>query len=149
MGSDLSPSRIAPKPTALLVDDNPVNLRILQMYCDKIGLPYLCATDGNQATELFLQWQSSKAEGGLEETLLILMDLQMPICDGVEATRQIRSLEKQYGWIRSVLFIVTGQDSPSDRYAAEEAEADEYFVKPVGIKLLDRGVKRYFPDFDF
>jgi signal transduction histidine kinase/ActR/RegA family two-component response regulator len=140
--------RGSPNPTALIVDDNVLNLRIMQMYCSKRGLPYCSATNGLQAIELFLKHQSLSATGEGASIQLILMDLQMPVCDGIEATRQIRWLEKQNKWRETTLFIVTGQDSPTDRTSADDAGADEYFVKPVGIKLLDRAVKRYFPAFE-
>jgi len=120
----------------------------MQMYCKKRGLPYFCAADGRQAVEMFSKQQSLAASGEGPGIQLILMDLQMPVCDGFEATRQIRELEKQNKWTTSVLFIVTGQDSPSDRKAADDVGADDYYVKPVGIKLLDRGVKQYFPAFE-
>ena len=68
----------------------------------------------------------------------------MPVCDGISATRQIRDLEKA-GEKKSVLFIVTGQDSQNDREAASAAGADNYLVKPVGIKLLDESLRTYFP----
>ncbi|KAJ5296204.1 hypothetical protein N7508_011025 [Penicillium antarcticum] len=68
------------------------------------------------------------------------MDLQMLVCDGIEATRRIRLLEKQNRWKECAIFIVTGRDSPTDRTKAKGAGADEYFVKSVGIKLLDRTV---------
>ncbi|KAI1848159.1 hypothetical protein JX266_005872 [Neoarthrinium moseri] len=139
--------RSTPRPTALLVDDNTVNLRIMQMYCKKRGLPFLCATDGAQAVELFSKHQSSSAAGQNAPIELILMDLQMPVCDGIDATKQIRILEDQNKWDRSVIAIVTGQDSPSDRLDAEGAGADDFYVKPVSIKLLDRAVQRYFPSF--
>jgi CheY-like chemotaxis protein len=74
------------------------------------------------------------------------MDLQMPICDGIGATSQIRALEEEHGWKKSVVFIVTGQDSPSDRANAHDAGSDGYLVKPVGPKVLDHGVKQWFPD---
>lgn len=135
------------RPRALLVDDNSINLRIMQMYCAKRGLPFSCATNGQQAVEMFSEHLSLPAAGQEAPFQLILMDLQMPICDGIEATRQIRSLEKRAKCKASVLFIVTGQDSPSDRVSADSAGADEYFVKPVGVKLLDRGLKQYFPTF--
>ena len=77
---------------------------------------------------------------------LVLMDLQMPVCDGISATSQIRALEKEYGWDKSVIFIVTGQDSSSDRAGAQEAGSDGYLVKPVGPKVVDRGIKQWFPD---
>ncbi|KAF5557149.1 histidine kinase [Fusarium phyllophilum] len=125
------------KPMTLIVDDNAVNLRILEMYCKKRGLPYLSAIDGHQAVELFKKQQISSPVD------LILMDLQMPVCDGISATQQIRAMEKTS---KAVLFIVTGQDSQMDREAASKAGADNYLVKPVGIRMLDSSLKRYFPD---
>ncbi|KAL7905448.1 histidine kinase HHK3 [Trichoderma velutinum] len=134
-------------PTALLVDDNVINLRILQMYCTKRGLPYHCATDGLQAVEIFSREQSLATTGKGAGIHLIFMDLQMPVCDGFKATQQIRQLEKQNMWGQSIMFIVTGQDSPTDKTTAEDVGADEYLVKPVGIKILDRNVARHFPKF--
>ncbi|KAJ5769736.1 histidine kinase HHK3 [Penicillium nucicola] len=144
----LSPSKKSLKPTALLVDDNAVNLRILEMYCTKRGFSYCCAADGLQAVEIFSQHQSSQASFERPAIQLVVMDLQMPICDGIEATRRIRLLEKRHRWKESAIFIVTGQDGPSDRTEAHGAGADEFFVKPVGIKLLDRSVEQYFPAID-
>ncbi|KAL4728245.1 hypothetical protein ACLX1H_004987 [Fusarium chlamydosporum] len=131
------------KPMTLLVDDNAVNLRILEMYCKKRGLPYRSTIDGRQAVDLFTQRQQSSSSTDPPFDL-ILMDLQMPVCDGISATQEIRSLEKT-GDKKSVLFIVTGQDSQTDREAASAAGADNYLVKPVGIKLLDASLRRYFP----
>ncbi|KAI9150519.1 histidine kinase HHK3 [Paramyrothecium foliicola] len=139
--------KVAPRPKALLVDDNNINLRIMQMYCSKRGLPYSCAMDGKQAVDLFLQEQSLAATGQGSPFQLILMDLQMPVCDGLEATRQIRNLERDNSWHKSAIFIVTGQDTPADRTAADAAGAEEYLVKPVSMKTLDRSVVRYFPGF--
>lgn len=142
------PSSItASKPMALLVDDNNINLRILQMYCTKRGLPYCSATDGQQAVEAFSKQQSLAANGEGTWIQLIFMDLQMPVCDGFKATQQIRQLEKENTWGESILFIVTGQDSQTDRTTAEEVGADEFLVKPAPIKVLDRTVVRHFPSF--
>jgi CheY-like chemotaxis protein len=130
------------KPMTLLVDDNAVNLRILEMYCKKRGLPYRSAIDGRQAVDLFTQFQASPSTDPPFD--LIPMDLQMSVCDGISATREIRSLEKA-GDKKSVLFIVTGQDSQMDREAASAAGADNYLIKPVGIKVLDESLRSYFP----
>ncbi|KAJ5372720.1 histidine kinase HHK3 [Penicillium concentricum] len=135
------------QPVTLIVDDNPVNLRIMEIYCKKRGLAYLSATDGLQAVEMFTQYQSRPAADETSSIQLIFMDLQMPVCGGIEATQMIRSLELQNEWRRSCLFVLTGQDSPADRKDAEATGADEFFVKPVSIKQLDRVVKRYFPAF--
>lgn len=131
------------RPRSLLVDDNAINLRILQMYCRKRKLLFHTAENGAEGVKTFTnQYASGSA------VALVFMDLQMPICDGIEATRQIRALEKHHGWPRCVLFIVTGQDSPGDRQNAQDVGADEFFVKPVSIGILDRAVKQYFPAFE-
>lgn len=137
----------ASHPTALLVDDNAINLRFMQMYCEKRKLPYLSAVDGQQAVDIFTQHQKRAAAGEGAAIQLVLMDLQMPVCDGLEATKQIRSLETEHGWMRSPLFVVTGQDTLSDRESSKAAGADDYLVKPVSLKLLDRHIRQVFPDF--
>jgi CheY-like chemotaxis protein len=145
------------KPMTLLVDDNAVNLRLLEMYCKRRGLPYCTATDGQQAVELVRLHRSlppvvdSASSGyplaGMTPFQLILMDLQMPICDGITATEQIRRFESEHSWGKSTIFMGTGQDSISDRTDAENAGADEYLVKPVGPKNLDLKLKQWFPGF--
>ncbi|KAJ5880819.1 uncharacterized protein N7473_011872 [Penicillium subrubescens] len=151
------PLRTSPRPMTLIVDDNAVNLRVMETYCTKRGLPYLSAMNGRQAVEIFTKHQkqstsSSNSNSASDEITdssiqLIFMDLQMPVCGGIEATQQIRALEKSNNWRNAFLFVMTGQDSSADRNAAEEAGADEYFVKPVVIKQLDRVVRQYFPAF--
>lgn len=142
------------KPLTLLVDDNAVNLRLLEMYCTRRSIPFRSAKDGQQAVNIFSQALVPKYDSLLRQSLptqpfkLILMDLQMPVCDGIDATKQIRRLEKQHKHERSVLFIVTGQDSSNDRKAAEDAGADEFLTKPVGPKVLDQWVKKWYPDLD-
>jgi CheY-like chemotaxis protein len=139
------------KPMTLLVDDNAINLRLLEMYCSRRGLPYRTARDGAEAVRIFRKHRMPVDDLLLQQPLvtqpfdLVLMDLQMPICDGIDATRQIRTLEQEYKWEKSVVFIVTGQSSPSDRTNASDAGANGFLVKPVGPKDLDRWVKQEFP----
>lgn len=135
------------RPMTLLVDDNAVNLRLLQMYCKRRKIPYCTAKNGKEAVSTFQQYAStppscSDSTGPIE---LVLMDLQMPVCDGLEATRQIRALEKEHGWPSSLISIVTGQDSPADRLGAVEAGAQGFLTKPVGPKILDNKIKQWFP----
>lgn len=130
------------QPRALVVDDNSVNLRIMRMYCEKRKIPYVTAEDGRQAVNAF-----EEAVNKNEPFNLVLMDLQMPICDGVDATREIRELESKHYLQPSTVFMVTGQDSASDKTRSFEAGANEYYVKPMSMKTLDRGVGEYFPGF--
>ncbi|KAI4723006.1 hypothetical protein E4T48_00661 [Aureobasidium sp. EXF-10727] len=135
--SGLDPADV--QPMALLVDDNVVNLRIMRMYCEKRKIQYLSAMDGAEAVNVF---ESSLDKHPIN---LILMDLQMPVCDGIEATRQIRRIEAEKALPRSALFIVTGQDTVADKHDSFQAGADEFYVKPLGLKTLDKGIKEYFP----
>ncbi|KAL5337246.1 hypothetical protein BJX70DRAFT_389433 [Aspergillus crustosus] len=118
----------SPRPTTLIVDDNAVNLRVMEMYCKKRGLPYMTAKDGRQAVEIFTQRQSSCTANDEPAIELIFMDLQMPG--------------------KSLVLVMSGQDTLADKTAAREAGGDEYFVKPVVIQQLDRVIKRHFPMFE-
>lgn len=130
------------QPRALLVDDNMVNLRIMRMYCEKREVPYVTAEDGREAVNKF-----EAAVSGNEPFNLVLMDLQMPICDGVDATSEIRQLESDHHLQPSTIFMVTGQDSAADKSRSFSAGANEYYVKPMSIRNLDRGIGEYFPGF--
>ncbi|KAJ5489318.1 hypothetical protein N7539_004208 [Penicillium diatomitis] len=141
------PPRTSSRPLTLIVDDNFVNLRVMESYCSKRKLPYLSAMNGLQAVEIFTKHQTQHQEDGDPQIEMIFMDLQMPVCGGVEATQQIRELESSNDWSKSLVFVMTGQDSPSDRKATELVGVNEYFVKPVVVKQLDRVVKTYFPSF--
>lgn len=131
-------------PVALLVDDNVVNLKIFRMYCEKRRIPYRTAVNGREAVEQF-----ELSLGTDAPVNMVLMDLQMPICDGIEATRQIRDLEqeKKPRAPACCIFMVTGQDSGEDKTRSFEAGADEFYVKPMSIQTLDRGLGERFPAF--
>lgn len=131
-------------PIALLVDDNVVNLRILQMYCEKRNITYSTAINGQEAVEQFTR----SLEDG-RPINLVLMDLQMPVCDGIEATRQIRGVEgkSEPPLPRSRILMITGQDSAQDKARSFEAGADAFYVKPMGVKALDQGIGEHFPGF--
>lgn len=132
------------EPIALLVDDNFVNLRILKMYCEKRNITYSTAINGQEAVE---QFRRSQEEG--RPVNLVLMDLQMPVCDGIEATQQIREVEgkNQPALPPSRILMITGQDSAQDKARSFAAGADAFYVKPMGVKALDQGIGKYFPGF--
>lgn len=122
----------------LVVDDNIINLRILSLFCEQRSFPYRKALDGLQAIEQYKDAVTSVP------VALILLDLQMPKCDGIEACKAIRDFEKEQEIIPALVFIVTSQDSPKDRQKALEAGADDYFVKPLDLKKLDAILRRHF-----
>jgi CheY-like chemotaxis protein len=133
-----------PDPVALLVDDNIVNLRILQMYCERRGITYSTAINGMDAVDQF----KMSLEGN-RSINLVLMDLQMPLCDGIQATQKIRNIEENSkpALVPSRVLMITGQDSPKDKARSFAAGADAFHVKPMGMKALDQGIGEYFPKF--
>ncbi|BGP39115.1 Two-component response regulator SSK1p [Rhodotorula kratochvilovae] len=74
-----------PPISVLIVEDNPINQTILSMFMKKKGISYKVAKDGEQAVQM---WKKGNFH-------LVLMDIQLPVKDGIEATREIRELERQ------------------------------------------------------
>lgn len=121
------------RPRFLLVEDNPVNMKILQAYVKKLGHPYDTAADGKQGLDVYRGRQGAYA--------CILMDISMPVMDGFESTRHIRALEKEGKLERCAIFALTGLAS---REAQEEAFAvgiDLFLSKPVQLKELTKILK--------
>lgn len=86
-------------PYSLLVDDNLVNLRILRMYCDKRKFLYSLATDGLEAIEAY------KAAAESNPVRLVLLDLQMPRCNGLQTCAEVRAFEKVRALDPAVIFV--------------------------------------------
>ncbi|GAM83215.1 hypothetical protein ANO11243_012010 [Dothideomycetidae sp. 11243] len=97
---DFPSTRHQSTPQVLLVDDNAINLRIIRMYCEKRRHPYRLGVDGLEAVT---QYQAALEENA--PISLILLDLQMPNCDGIEACAQIRKIEKERGLTPAAVFI--------------------------------------------
>ncbi|KAI0468010.1 hypothetical protein F4859DRAFT_492387 [Xylaria cf. heliscus] len=125
---------------ALLVDDNRINLRILKMYCCKRNIPFAVAEDGKIAVKEFVKRAEAK-----DPFTLVLMDLQMPRCDGLEATRAIRAYERANALGgKSSIFMMTGQDWGEDKAAAHDAGVDVFLIKPASPKVLDEHIAKFF-----
>ncbi|KAI8259504.1 hypothetical protein K4K58_002561 [Colletotrichum sp. SAR11_239] len=118
------------KPRFIIVDDNPLNLKILASYVKKLGHVFDSATDGRQAVECF-----QKNAGGVS---CILMDISMPVMDGFEATRRIRAHEKAQGLSRCNIFALTGLASAGAQQEAFASGIDLFLTKPVRLKELSK-----------
>ena len=108
----------------LVVEDNITNQLVISKYLQKLNLDYAVANNGKEAVEMLRR----------KEFDLILMDCQMPIMDGFEATQLIRSELKN-----SIKIIaMTAYTSKEDQEKCKQAGMDEYLSKPINLdKLAD------------
>lgn len=121
-------------PRFLLVDDNPINLRILVSFVKKFGYPYACATNGLEAFEVFKGGRGQGAAG----FKFVLMDISMPVMDGFESTRRIRALEMERGLPPCHVFALTGLASASAQQEAFASGIDLFLTKPVRLEELSK-----------
>ncbi|MDP3540516.1 MAG: response regulator [Azonexus sp.] len=115
----------------LLVDDEPINREITQMLLDEIGLVVDQAEDGLEAVEL-----ASKNTYDL-----ILMDMQMPRMDGLEATRQIR---KQLYDEHIPILAMTANAFVEDKVRCFDAGMDDFITKPIEPEILFSTLLKWF-----
>ncbi|KAJ5817644.1 hypothetical protein N7447_007652 [Penicillium robsamsonii] len=112
----------------LIVDDNDINLKILATFMRKLGCSYDTASNGLIALE--------QVESTSRAYDLILMDLSMPVMDGLVSTSKIRQYEKDHGLQPSRIMAVTGVASDTMQQAAVTAGVDDYLVKPLSLRKL-------------
>jgi len=114
----------------LLVEDNKVNQKVALALMSKLGYASVAADNGQQALEVL---------AGADFDLVI-MDLQMPVLDGLEATRKIRAGEA--GWRNRDIPIIamTAQASRHDRQACLNAGMNGYMAKPISSERLREAI---------
>jgi CheY-like chemotaxis protein len=118
----------------LVAEDNPINQKLVAKLLEKWGYEALIASDGREAMERLAH----------EAVALVLMDVQMPEMDGLEATRAIRAQEA--GTSRHVPIIATtahAHDSDRDRCLA--AGMDDYISKPIDAETLWLAIQTAVP----
>ncbi|KAF5569963.1 histidine kinase [Fusarium phyllophilum] len=127
------------KAHVLLVDDNKINLNLLTMFMKKCGFSYEEAENGEEAVDTFKKSTIGDAEQGApvkKHFDYILMDISMPVMNGVEATKRIRKLEAEYKVPRTTVFALTGLASADARQDAMSVGVDMFLPKPVKFAEL-------------
>jgi signal transduction histidine kinase/CheY-like chemotaxis protein len=112
----------------LLVEDNGTNRMVVERLLRKVGFDVLSAHDGQQGVEAFRQQQ-----GRFD---LVLMDMEMPVLDGLEATRRIRAIEAQEIGGRVPIVALTANAFERDRESCIAAGMDDFLTKPVNAHQL-------------
>jgi two-component system cell cycle response regulator len=119
----------APSPTRILVvDDHPDNVEILDARLSSRGYKVETATNGQEALDRVLA----------DPPHLILCDVMMPVMDGYEVSRRIKS-DESLPFIHIIL--VTARDSTADKVEGLEAGADDYLTKPINFPELEARVR--------
>jgi signal transduction histidine kinase/HAMP domain-containing protein/ActR/RegA family two-component response regulator len=112
----------------LIADDHPTNRTVVELMLQQLGADYLSVEDGAAALEAF--------EGGVFD--VVLMDMQMPVMDGLRATQAIRDHERRSGRPRTPILMLTANALPEHVAASQAAGADGHVAKPItGANLFE------------
>ena len=112
----------------LLAEDNELNMEIAEFVLQNEGANVTKAWDGQEAVELFRNSEPGEFD-------VILMDIMMPVMNGYEATKMIRSLDREDAKTIPII-AMTANAFTEDRIRAKEAGMDEHVAKPVDVELL-------------
>ena len=112
----------------LLAEDNELNMEIAEFVLQNEGADVTKAWDGQEAVELFRNSEPGEFD-------VILMDIMMPVMNGYETTKMIRSLDREDAKAIPII-AMTANAFTEDRIRAKEAGMDEHVAKPVDVDLL-------------
>ncbi|KAI8057306.1 hypothetical protein BDF22DRAFT_653315 [Syncephalis plumigaleata] len=149
---------VSPPIKVLIVEDNPINQTILSTFLRKRKIEYAVASDGREAVE---KWKN----GGFH---LVLMDIQLPVLDGIEATKEIRRFEKERkaaalsptnalgGEVSGeqrrlttqlhtpvIIVALTASALQADRNTALAAGCNDFLTKPVSLPWLEKKITEW------
>ena len=120
LGSADQPLRI------LLAEDHPINQRTVELLLSDLPVQLTCVADGQQALDTLARQSFD----------VVLMDMQMPVMDGLTAVREIRRREARDGGVRIPICVVTANALEPHRLASFTAGADEVITKPLNAERL-------------
>ncbi|CBY00509.1 similar to sensor histidine kinase/response regulator [Plenodomus lingam JN3] len=122
----------------LCVDDNPINLRLLRTFVDKLGHRHVLAINGLKALEHYkAAHEPPLSEDESNRVDVILMDINMPEMDGLEATRQIRAHEIRNNLPKVTIIALTGVADTDIQQEANSSGVNLFLIKPVRLGDLE------------
>jgi CheY-like chemotaxis protein/nitrogen-specific signal transduction histidine kinase len=126
------PAPAAYVPRVLLAEDHPTNRRVVELILGAVGVNLTSVVNGQEALDAF----ASQAFD------LILMDMQMPVMDGLTAIEAIRGQEAAEGRPRTPIYALTANAMPEHAEASRRAGADAHLTKPIAADALIAAVGR-------
>ncbi len=130
VASTATPNEKAQRPvyseTILVAEDNPVNQKIIEMAFQNLGVKGRFVTDGEKAVAAYIE----------EPSKVILMDIQMPIMDGVEANNRIRAYEAEQNLPNAYRVAMTANVMKEDRIKYKAAGLNDFLGKPFTLIQL-------------
>ena len=135
-------SAVAHGATVLVAEDNAINRTVITAMLERIGLVPVLAEDGQQAAHALQQLQ----ERGTPPAL-VLMDMQMPVLDGLAATERIRAWETAHHHPRVPIIALTANAYAEDRQRCLSAGMDDFLAKPVNFAQLQALVERFVSSY--
>jgi len=120
----------------LIAEDNLINQKVASRILERLGLSADIAQDGQHAIDMV---QEKKYD-------LIFMDMEMPVLDGLEATRKIKLIEKSLPKAPKII-AMTANALPGDRERCLEAGMDDFVSKPITVESIKTILKKWFRDF--
>jgi CheY-like chemotaxis protein len=124
-----------PKPLILLVEDNPIQLRISKAYAEKLGMEVHGVSNCKEAIEALEK----------RKYALILMDWRMPEIDGIQCTRSIRDVDAKNG-LHTPIVALTARAMTGDKEKCLAAGMDDYLAKPFTTAQLREVMSRWIPN---
>lgn len=118
----------------LIVEDNSLNLALIKLFLQKIS-PYFDLSDAYNGAEAIQKIKEEKFD-------LIIMDIQLPEINGIEATKYIREFEKESKNYTPII-AVTAALSPDENYKCFDAGINEFLTKPLDLLSLKKTIQKY------
>ena len=118
----------------LLAEDHPTNRKVVALILEAVGVELTVVENGQAAVEATLA----------NDFDVILMDMQMPVMDGLTAIRLIRERERALGSRRTPILALTANAMPEHARASAEAGADGHLSKPIAAARLVEAVRHAF-----
>ena len=118
------------------VEDNELNREIAQFILEHTGITVVNAENGKEAVEIF----KASEQGEFD---FILMDVMMPVMDGLEATRIIRKMERPDA-VQIPIFAMTANAFSDDRKRCKEAGMTEHLAKPLNSEKMIAKLRLYY-----